>query len=119
MKNVSDLLKSELFRENQLYPFLISKFKEGTVPTDINEFLRCCSWDKEKCALEFCYNFGELESEKVHILFGTSRTIFKWKQTDHLLLDDKHLYLSFKGRMILHTIVIDFLREYESYLRLK
>ena len=48
-----------------------------------------------------------------------SRTILKWKQTDHLLLDDKHLYLSFKGRMILHTIVIDFLREYESYLRLK
>lgn len=47
------------------------------------------------------------------------RTILKWKQSDHLLLDDKHLYLSFKGRMILHTIVIDFLKEYEQYLRLR
>ena len=74
MKNVSDLLKLETFRENQLYPFLISKFETGTIPTNINEFLDSFSYDKEKQVLKFSYKFGEFEHNKIQILFGTSNT---------------------------------------------
>ncbi len=76
MKNVSDLLKSESFRESQLYPFLISKFKKGTIPVDINEFLDCFSYDKENQSLSFCCKFSEFEHEKIQVLFGTSKSHF-------------------------------------------
>lgn len=76
MKNVSDLLKSESFRENQLYPFLISKFKTGTIPTNINEFLNSFSYDKENQVLKFCCKFSEFEHEKIQVLFGTSKARF-------------------------------------------
>ena len=91
MNNVSDLLKSEAFIKNQLYPFLISKFKEGTIPTDRSEFLNCCSFDKEHCALKFCYKFGALESEAVQILLGTSGTFLEDWTVCHLL-DNRDIY---------------------------
>ena len=56
---------------------------------------------------EFEDKFGfKIEQELI-------KTIYKWKQTNHLLIDDTRLSLSFKGRMILHTIVIDFLKGLE------
>ena len=91
MKNVSDLLKSESFRENQLYPFLISKFKIGTIPTDINEFLDCFSYDKENQSLSFCCKFGEFEHEKIQVLLGTSKAYFCDWSVSHLA-DKRDIY---------------------------
>ena len=91
MKNVSDLLKSEAFRENQLYPFLISKFKEGTIPTNINEFLSCCSFDEKKCTLKFYHKFDEYNLAKIEVLFGTSGPLLKdW--TSHHLADINDIF---------------------------
>lgn len=91
MKNVSDLLKSESFRQNQLYHLLISKFEEGTIPTNQHKFLSCFSYDKETCSLRFFYKFGKSYNEQVELVFGTSGArIGNW--TSQHLIDDKDYY---------------------------
>ncbi len=76
MQNVSDLLKSEAFRENQLYELLTSKFKPGTIPTDKKEFLNCFSYDKDRGVLRFYHKFSDISWDRVEVFFGTSRTEF-------------------------------------------
>lgn len=45
-----------------------------------------------------------------------NKTIKKWERSSHILLNGDTICLTFKGRLILHTIVIDFLEEYEHGL---
>ena len=98
MEKVSDLLKTESFRQNQLYHLLISKFKEGTIPTNQHKFLSCFSYDKETCSLRFFYKFGRYYNEQIELFFGTSGArIGNW--TSQHLIDDKDYY----------TLVYDYL----------
>lgn len=48
-------------------------------------------------------------------LDACKNTIYKWNKTDHLFHDNERVYLSFKGRMILHTIVSEMSIEQEKY----
>ena len=48
-----------------------------------------------------------------------NNTINKWERSSHLIKDNDTIKLSFEGRLILHTIVLDFLKEYEDGLRTK
>ena len=62
---------------------------------------------------EFYHSFS------IDFLTCFPQTINKWNKSGHLLINDDRIYLSFEGRLILHTILVDLFKEYEDGLRAK
>lgn len=83
----ADIVRKDFIEKNELFDFIKNAFRDGTVPTDKEEFMACFSTETSDGSLCFARQFGEGEDDAVMLFFHPFQCLVPPRYQKHLKED--------------------------------